>query len=407
MNKLKSKVFWVIFIILSVFSIAIIGVSNVQSYRQEYHETVSKFENVSEKRMPDDNGKNPPPQNDLPDSSIRFADAVVYTVVLGDDNSILEISNHTNNSVTDSEIKQIAQDILSSGKSGTNVGNLYFQKYSYCLKDNLSLTIIDNSTTNSKLLRQLILSLAMLLGIEIIILFISKRLTVWIIKPVRESFEKQKQFIADASHELKTPLAVIMASSDALEAEPQEQKWLANIKSESEKMNKLITSLLDLAQSDDYTDKLELEECNLSKLTESSVLPFEGIMFEKSLALDYDIDDDIKIKADSEKIKQLIGIIIDNAISHSRKGEQVFVSLKKAEQTATLEITNTGDPIAPGDEEKIFERFYRGDKSRNRDDNRYGLGLAIAKNIVTAHSGKISAQSNGDKTTFKIVFNTI
>ena len=117
-------------------------------------------------------------------------------------------------------------------------------------------------------MRQLILSLAMLLGIEIIILFISKRLTVWIIKPVRESFEKQKQFIADASHELKTPLAVIMASSDALEAEPQEQKWLANIKSESEKMNKLITSLLDLAQSDDYTDKLELEECNLSKLTE-------------------------------------------------------------------------------------------------------------------------------------------
>ena len=407
MNKLKSKVFWVIFIILSVFSIAIIGVSNVQSYRQEYHETASKFENVSEKRTPDDDGKNPPPQNDLPDSSIRFADAVVYTVVLGDGNSILEISNHTNNSVTDTEIKQVAQDILSSGNSGTNVGNLYFQKYSYCLKDNLSLTIIDNSTTNSKLLRQLILSLAMLLGIEIIILFISKRLTVWIIKPVRESFEKQKQFIADASHELKTPLAVIMASSDALEAEPQEQKWLANIKSESEKMNKLITSLLDLAQSDDYTDKLELEECNLSKLTESSVLPFEGIMFEKSLALDYDIDDDIKIKADSEKIKQLIGIIIDNAISHSRKNEQVFVSLKKAEKTATLEITNTGDPIATGDEEKIFERFYRGDKSRNRDDNRYGLGLAIAKNIVTAHGGKISARSNGDKTTFKIVFNTI
>lgn len=407
MNKLKSKVFWVIFIILSVFSIAIIGVSNVQSYRQEYHETASKFENVSEKRTPDDDGKNPPPQNDLPDSSIRFADAVVYTVVLGDGNSILEISNHTNNSVTDTEIKQVAQDILSSGNSGTNVGNLYFQKYSYCLKDNLSLTIIDNSTTNSKLMRQLILSLAMLLGIEIIILFISKRLTVWIIKPVRESFEKQKQFIADASHELKTPLAVIMASSDALEAEPQEQKWLANIKSESEKMNKLITSLLDLAQSDDYTDKLELEECNLSKLTESSVLPFEGIMFEKSLALDYDIDDDIKIKADSEKIKQLIGIIIDNAISHSRKGEQVFVSLKKAEKTATLEITNTGDPIASGDEEKIFERFYRGDKSRNRDDNRYGLGLAIAKNIVTAHGGKISARSNGDKTTFKIVFNTI
>lgn len=406
MNKLKSKVFWVIFIILSIFTVSIIGVGNVQTYRQEYHETTAKFENIGEKKMPKD-GDNPPPQDDLPDSNVRFADAVVYTVVLGDGNSILEISNHTNNSVSTDEIKQIAREILSDGKSGTNVGNLYFQKYSYCLKDNLSLTIIDNSATNKKLTKQLVLSLIMLFAAEIIILFISKRLTLWIIKPVKESFEKQKQFIADASHELKTPLAVIMASSDALENEPQETKWLANIKSESEKMNKLITSLLDLAQSDEYTDKLQLEECDLSKLTESSVLPFEGIMFEKGVKLDYDIDGNIKMKADSEKIKQLIGIIVDNAISHSRNGGLIFVSLKKSSQTATLKITNDGEPIPPGDEEKIFERFYRGDKSRDRSDNRYGLGLAIAKNIVTAHGGKISAESHDGKTTFKIIFNTI
>lgn len=404
MNKLKSKVFWVIFVILSVFSVSIVGISNVQTYRQEYHETQSKFENAAEQKMPNDDGKNPPPQNDLPDSNIRFADAVVYTVVLGEDNSVLDVANHTNNSVSESEIKQIAEDILSNGKSGVNIGNLYFQKYSYSLKDNLSLMIIDNSMTNEKLIRQLILSLAMLLATEIIILLVSKRLTLWIIKPVKESFEKQKQFVADASHELKTPLAVIMASSDALEKEPNESKWLDNIKFESEKMNKLIASLLDLAQSDDYKDKLELEEINLSKSVESALLPFEGVMFEKGLTLDYDIDADVKIKADSEKIKQLVGIIVDNAISHSYKNSRVFVSLKKSEQTVALQITNTGDPIAPGDEEKIFERFYRSDKSRNRDDNRYGLGLAIAKNIVLALGGKISAESHGDKTTFTAIF---
>lgn len=404
MNKLKSKVFWVIFVILSAFSVSIVGISNVQTYRQEYHETQSKFENAAEQKMPNDDGKNPPPQNDLPDSNIRFADAVVYTVVLGEDNSVLDVANHTNNSVSESEIKQIAEDILSNGKSGVNIGNLYFQKYSYSLKDNLSLMIIDNSMTNEKLIRQLVLSLAMLLATEIIILLVSKRLTLWIIKPVKESFEKQKQFVADASHELKTPLAVIMASSDALEKEPNESKWLDNIKSESERMNKLIASLLDLAQSDDYKDKLELEEINLSKSVESALLPFEGVMFEKGLTLDYDVDVDVKIKADTEKVKQLVGIIVDNAISHSYKNGKVFVSLKKSEQTVALQITNTGAPIAPGDEEKIFERFYRSDKSRNRDDNRYGLGLAIAKNIVLALGGKISAESHGDKTTFTVIF---
>lgn len=404
MNKLKSKVFWVIFVILSVFSVSIVGISNVQTYRQEYHEAQSKFENAAEQKMPNDDGKNPPPQNDLPDSNIRFADAVVYTVVLGEDNSVLDVANHTNNAVSESEIKQIAEDILSNGKSGVNIGNLYFQKYSYSLKDNLSLMIIDNSMTNEKLIRQLVLSLAMLLATEIIILLVSKRLTLWIIRPVKESFEKQKQFVADASHELKTPLAIIMASSDALEKEPNESKWLDNIKSESERMNKLIASLLDLAQSDDYKDKLELEEINLSKSVESALLPFEGVMFEKRLILDYDIDADVKIKADSEKVKQLVGIIVDNAISHSYKNGRVFVSLKKSEQTVALQITNTGDPIAPGDEEKIFERFYRSDKSRNRDDNRYGLGLAIAKNIVLALGGKISVESHGDKTTFTVIF---
>ncbi len=269
--------------------------------------------------------------------------------------------------------------------------------------DDSTLVIIDNENTNSNLLKTLLVSLCMLIILELLILLISLKLTKWIIKPVQESFDKQKQFIADASHELKTPLAVIMASSEALESNPDETKWLENIKSESERMNKLISDLLELAKSEEVDDKSEFAVGNLSKLVEKSVLTFEGIMFEKGITLDYSIDENIEIEMNEFKITQLVSILLDNAIKHSDKGGIITVELKKDKDTV-LTVSNTGEGIPKGEEEKIFERFYRADESRNRNDNRYGLGLAIAKNIALSHNATICAYSENGITTFKTVF---
>ena len=404
MKKLKSKVFWVIFIILTAFSVGIITITNVQDYRQEYHEIVSRFVRVenfkNEPEKKDDN--TPPPDNAMLDNKIRFADAVVYTVLLDDNNNVKSVINHSNDEISTDEIKAIATDFLKSSNKKTQVGNLFFTEYSFSIRNN-TMTITDNSQTNSKLQRQLVISLFTLLLIEALAVVISKKLTSWIIKPVEESFEKQKQFIADASHELKTPLSVIMASSDALESDMSEVKWLDNIKSESERMNKLITSLLDLAKSEEYDEALTLENLNLSKLVETSALSFEGVMFEKGLTLDYDIEKDVYIEGDSDKIKQLVAILVDNAIHHADKNTTVFISLHK-QGKAVLTVQNCGQPIPSGEEEKIFERFYRSDKSRNRNDNRYGLGLAIAKNIVLSLKAEISAKSFDGKTIFKVTF---
>ncbi len=407
MKKLKNKVFFVIFFILTIFLVSILVIFNSQSYGQE-------VSNIKENlmRMDDVKVKNPVPNNNIQSNNFNdekepkiFMDSTVYTVILGQDFNIVDVVNHTTNNVTDDEIKQIAENIINKNDSkNMQIGNLYFDSYSYLFtRNNDSLVIIDNSKAQDKLIQILKTSIFMFAGLELIIILISVNLTKWIIKPVIESFNKQKQFIEDASHELKTPISVIIASAEALENEPEEKKWLDNIKSESERMSNLVSDLLDMAKSENGIKEQYTNE-NLSKLVECSVLTFESLIYEKDIKLDYNIEENINFTCNSNQIKQVIGILIDNAIKHSCLKGEIKINLKKEKGNIVLTVTNKGKEIPKEEQEKIFERFYRGDESRNRNENRYGLGLAIAKNIVTNHNGKIGVISENGYTTFKIIF---
>ena len=185
---------------------------------------------------------------------------------------------------------------------------------------------------------------------------------------------------------------------------PKEYKWIENIKSEANRMSKLVTNLLDLAKLEEGNNKELYKETNLSKLVEKAVLPFESLAYEKNIKLNYNVGENILFKCNSDEIKELLSIMLDNAIKHSSKKGDIKVNLKNIKNDIVLEVINKGEPIPKGEEEKIFERFYRIDKSRNRNENRYGLGLAIAKCIVINHNGKILAYSNNEYTTFKIIF---
>lgn len=412
-KKLSNKIFYTLILILSISILTVVGIFNIQNY-YEQKKSINNSLNVS---MTKKDRKVIPPTKiddasepvddvthnteDMKNKNIKFMDSVIYTILLDDNNNILEVINHSNNETSSEKISSIAKKILSNKNiKDRYIGNLYLSDYSYAYSKGDTLIILDDSKIKSSLLLSLEVSLFIFIILEILVIVLSRYLTIWIIKPVKESFAKQKQFIADASHELKTPLSVIVASSEAIDITNQNSKWLKNIEYEANRMNLLISKLLDLAKSE-RMEEIVLVNNNLSKAVELSLLTFEGRAFEKDIKLSYEIEDNINILMDEDSIKELVEILLDNAIKHSKKNGNIKVSLKKDSQV-TLLVQNEGEPIPKGEEEKIFERFYRVDKSRNRKDNRYGLGLAIAKNIVLSHKGKIKASSLDGVTTFEV-----
>ena len=405
MKELNKKVFKTIFIILSIFIITGTTIYNISSYKKEYdnikrnllfmdNKGNSKLENNPPEPKKIDDSMPEPKDRDL--DNMMIMDYEVYTIKLNS-NEIDRIINHS--STSDSDIESIAKKIINKSKK-IYIGNLYNNKYSYNYSTD-TIVIINTKKINKKLLLTLIESIMILLGTEIIIYYVSKRLTKRITKPAQEAFDKQKDFIADASHELKTPLAVIMASSDELKSDKKNSKYIENIKYESERMNQLIKNLLDLSKLENKLLIDNYKDENISKIIEKICLTFEAVAYEQNIKIETNIEENVIFKCNKEEIEKLIGIILDNAIKHSYKDSTVLIKLEK-NKNINIEIINSGDPITPGDEEKIFERFYRADKSRNRDTNRYGLGLAIARKIVTNHNGIIKASSKDGKTIFTI-----
>jgi len=242
----------------------------------------------------------------------------------------------------------------------------------------------------------------------VFIFFISKFFANRSIKPVREAFYRQKQFIADASHELKTPLTVINTNVDVLLSNGEENinnysKWLYYIKSEVERMTKLTNDLLYLTQLD-YTDvKMIYTDFDLSEIVEIVILTMEAAIFENNISFEYDIEPNLRILGNKEQIKQVIMILLDNAMKYTNKGGNIKIHLKKSYNIVSLSISNTGEGISSAHIEKIFDRFYRADGARGRKSGDYGLGLSIAKKIIDQHSGKISVRSTVNvSTTFSI-----
>lgn len=249
-----------------------------------------------------------------------------------------------------------------------------------------------------------------LIGIAavLVIFFISLKFANKMIKPMEQTWENQKRFIADASHELKTPLTAINTNIDVLmsrtEISGDDRKWLNYIKSESKRMTKLTNDLLYLARLDYVADNEVFLNISFSEAAEEIMLTMEAVMFENRVILEENIESDVYITADPGQIKQLVMILTDNAVKYTPPGGSIEVSLKKDGRNAVLKVKNDGDVIDKDDIEHIFDRFYRADRSRKRDESGgYGLGLAIAKAIVSKAGGKISITSEPENgTVFKV-----
>lgn len=217
-------------------------------------------------------------------------------------------------------------------------------------------------------------------------LFLSR----WIARPVEKAFAAQTRFVADASHELKTPIAVINANLAVLEGEGKKpNKWLGYIQAETMRMNGLVNSLLTLATMDDPSFRRNDSTFMLDDLVESCVLPFESVMYESGITLNVDCEKGLSITGDRDKLAQMIRILIENATKHTIEAGTITIELKRKGNKKILTVFNQGEPISAADGDKIFQRFYRTDFARDRDSGGYGLGLSIARTIVDMHKGKI------------------
>ena len=319
-----------------------------------------------------------------------------FSVVVSNSGTVLEVIQDFPLNYTGREIQTLVDSILSKNqKFGTDGGMMFY--VSEQANTNRLICML-NRNSELKTIGKLYIYSTMLYILSIFFsVLISIPISKYMIRPAQEAFIKQKQFIADASHELKTPIAVIGANIDVLESEIKDNKWLEYIKAENKRMGELVKDLLYLAKNDAGRNELTFCDFDFSNAVENSVLPFEVIAFEAGKTLQLDIQKEIVCNGDEKSLKQVFIILVDNALKNTEKGAQIKISASADDKKITYKVFNTGAGIPKDDLEKIFLRFYRSDYSRVRKTGGYGLGLPIARAIAQDHGGLLVADSEVGK----------
>lgn len=262
-------------------------------------------------------------------------------------------------------------------------------------------------TSSQELLRNTAISLLILfILVEFVLITIAYGLAIYLIKPVEKSIQQQKQFVADASHELKNPLTVINANTQILKRHPEDQiyshlKWIENTETEVNRMSKLVSQLLFLAKSDAQNRENTHEIIDLSDTILGSALVYESVAFESGKQLEINVEPNLKILGNKDLIAMMTAALCDNAVKYCHTKGTITVNL---DAIGVLRVQNDSDPIPKEDLDHLFDRFYRREESRNREDGGYGLGLSIIQEIVLGHNGKISVDSKNNQTIFIITF---
>ena len=324
-----------------------------------------------------------------------------YTIRLDGDGAVTEWISDRADLYTDDQIQAIADAILADGKASGRVGTQY---YRLTASDDGRLLVVLDARLEFLSAQRTLRATALVASLACVLLSIGATLLIRrMLRPVQMSFDRQKQFVWDASHEFKTPLAVISANAEVLNRELGPNEYLGYIQSEVRRADNLVQNLLTLARMDKGTVTARLERVNLSEALLEVALPFESTVFEAGKTLETDIPAGVYCRGDAAMLQQLTVILLSNALKYSNEGGLIRLSLAQRGRGATITVYNTGPGIAPEHLEKIFDRFYREDTSHNSAVAGNGLGLAIARDIVEAHRGRIRAESEYGKSATFIV----
>lgn len=355
----------------------------------------------------------PPPQSDSTVSAKnqRVANTLPGLVVqVDEDYSEITVLFSRNIETNEAIGKEIIQQIKESGKPQ---GFLSSHNLAYSVHETpegIKIALVDCSYQVSSMRTLFLTSLAVFILSWLVFFLLAWRLSIWALRPVEEAWRTQRQFIADASHELKTPLTVILANTHILRTHENDtiksqERWLDSSYSEALHMKRLIEEMLFLARND--ASELEVkaaETFSLSDIVTGITLSFESVALENGLFIEEDIEDDLILHGEAGQLKELCTILLDNACKYAPKGTTIDVILKEKDKHAQLRVSNALQEGANLDTTRLFERFYRAESDRNRQSGGYGLGLSIADSITARHKGTIKASVKDNRLTISASF---
>lgn len=334
----------------------------------------------------------------------------VFCVQLNNHGELAAIILRENIEVSDETVAQAIEEVKTNERDFGTLSAFGLRYLKMQTPNGLKIAFADMCNERSTMANLLLTSFLVGIGGLTAFFLISLFLSGWALRPVERAWMQQRQFVADASHELKTPLTVILANAEILcfhraDTIDHQIKWVEYIRAEADRMKKLVEDMLFLAKSDAARVPIQRELVNFSDIVWNSLLPFESVAFEQGVELSNEIQSDIMLFGNEGQLKQLVVILLDNACKYTGENGLVQITLEQFAARVKLVVKNTGSSeISQEDLEHLFERFYRVDKARDRNQGGSGLGLAIAKSIVEGHKGKLTVESGEDLvTTFSVV----
>ena len=317
--------------------------------------------------------------------------AAVYLTVLLQDGEMIGCDLSRISDVTEEEAEALAAQALASGKSeGQTEGYRYISGQNR--QGQTMFVFLNNSTRRNAVLRVMALSGLAGLGGWLLMLGLVVLLSKRTIAPIAENMERQRQFVTDAGHELKTPLAIIQANTEAMELIAGENKWSRNIRAQTERLTELTRNLLTLARADEVPVLGKLSPVDLSALTEKTVQMFQTPMDRKNLSLEMKTEPHVTVRGSETLLGNLLSILVDNAVKYALAGSTLRLSLRTGEKTCTLRLENCCEQLPDCPPERLFDRFYRSDAARTRSSGGFGIGLSAAQVITLQHRGRLEAE---------------